>query len=130
MALRGTQVCKAHVRVDAQTQLREQGFRTLPQHTAIHSPPFAEARLAGKDVLCDRELTQHLDLLRDVTHSFASRVRGGVELNFLAIEIQAAGVAADRMHPIQDLDESGLAGPVLTQQRVSLSAPDREVYFV
>ena len=69
-----------------------------------------------EDVLGDAELREELRLLVDGLHAEGDGIRGRRDRHRLAVELRSAGVGA--LGPGHDLDEGGLAGAVLADERV------------
>src|SRR6476619_153724 len=76
---------------------------------------------SDEDVVCDREVGEERRLLEDDRDAGCVRLRGRVEDDLGAVQEHAPAVGA--VHAGQDLDDRGLAGAVLADERERLAAP-------
>ncbi len=81
--------------------------------------------VAHEDVLGHGELRVEAQLLVHRGHAGGLGLVGAVEADLLAID--ADGAAVRLVHARDDLDERGLAGPVLADEGMDLAGSDREV---
>ena len=80
------------------------------------------------DVLQHRELVGQHEVLVDHPDASVDGFRGGGELHLGAVDQHLTLIG--RLHPVEDLHESRLAGPVLAHYGVDLALSDTEVDMV
>ncbi|GAA0000194.1 hypothetical protein BRDID11002_01940 [Bradyrhizobium diazoefficiens] len=94
-------------------------------HLAVAHDAEAHRLAVEKQVLRHREIRQQIDLLVDRSDAGLKRGLGRARRDLLAAEPDDAGVA--REYAGDDLDQRGLAGAVLAEQRMDLAGAKREV---
>jgi hypothetical protein len=111
-------------RVDVHPEAGEESLRLGVHRAAVDAPAGPEQLTAHEDVLGDREVGEERRLLVDHRDAGGLRLRGAREVGGLAVEQHLAGVQA--VHAGHDLDQGGLAGAVLPDERVDRPALDDE----
>src|SRR4051812_36488845 len=110
--------------VDVETEIREQGFRAA-SHLAFTHDAEAHRLPVEEQVLRHREVRQQIDLLVDGGNAGLNRRLGRAWRDLFAADPDDASIA--REHAGDHLDQRGLAGAVLTEQRMDLAGAKREV---
>ncbi len=127
MALRGGQGGDEGAGIERKSEIAEQFRRPCPQLPLADDDAAAEVGPAGEDILGDRQLFEDFRFLRHIGNAPGSRRAGRVESNLLAIDPDRPVVASGGVDAVEDLDESRLAGAVLAEQGMDLSAPNAEI---
>ena len=105
------------------SSLRGLGVGQVPVDEAAAAPPL----VAEEDVLGDRQVRHQRELLVDDHDPDVLAVADAAEVHRLAVVDDLAVVAAGRVDAREHLHQRGLAGAVLTADRVDLAAADVEV---
>ena len=127
MALRCRQRGHQGARIDRQPEIPEERGSAIAECALADQDAVAEIRLAGEDILRDRELLEDLDFLGHVGNALGPGLKRGMEGGRLAVEADGPLIAVGRMDAVQDLDKGRFTGAVLAEQRVDLAAANAEV---
>src|SRR5690606_6916106 len=100
----------------------------LPSHLPFVYQAEPSRLATEKQVLRNGQVLQQVHLLVDRANAKRLRFRHVAGLDLRPVQHDAASVAG--VNAGQDLDERRLAGAVFAEQRVDLSAVEREVYVV
>ncbi len=116
--------------VDVEPKISEKRARPRADAGARRSTRCRVGSSCRKTVLADRQVGRDVQLLRQKRDArpLGFVDRGGQERS--AAEAHLAGVATDRMHARQDLNERRLARPVLTEERDDLARSEGEIDVV
>ena len=108
------------VGIELDAELVEEQLHLAPHAPPVDAPAAAQRLRADEDVLRDRQVGEERGLLEDDGDAGCVRLRGRVEDDLDAVQQHAAAVGP--VHAGEDLDERGLAGAVLADERVRLAA--------
>ena len=95
---------------------------------ARHGPDAVPLLRAEDDVLEHRQVVGEHEVLEDHADADLDRVRGRVQGDLRAVDLDGAGVR--RLDAVQDLHQRGLAGAVLSDDRVDGASTDVDVDVV
>jgi len=116
------QIGDARGRAHAQPHARQRGRRVTVRARPVHHARRAPALGAHEEVFRHAQLSHQRQLLVDHRHAGALGIGHAGESPLAPFQRKRPAVAAVRVHAAQDLDERGLARPVLSHQRVNGAA--------
>ena len=120
LLVRDAQRADLGIGADVQPEPLGNGRRALVHLVEIDHAVFLAGPVTQKDVFCDRHIQQYLTFLIDNAHAVGDRVFRGRKVNRLVIDQILTKVRL--IVPIQDFQQGGLTGAVLTKECVDLPA--------